>query len=159
MVSLQESTNFAFEKECLQKPPLCHPVWFLGVPRGLRVHLLEAQNLQNGTMWCVNNLNDALMGGLKVNKGNTGCWAMEYCDFYPSRAFLCLSFITFFFFFTSNAPPLLLPVPSLPQAQSLPLFSYPLSPGSVKIPCSYFLVRAPQKHSDLEYNNEAHGTH
>lgn len=34
MVSLQESMNFAFEKENLQKPPPCHPVWFPGVHRG-----------------------------------------------------------------------------------------------------------------------------
>jgi len=68
--------------------------------------------LQNGTMWCVNNLSDALMGQLKENKGNTGCWAMEYSDFYPSRVFL-LSFFCFFwlFFFPLNVPPLLLTSP------------------------------------------------
>jgi len=51
MVSLQESPNFAFVKECLQKAPLCHAVRFLRVHRGLRFHVLEAQEKAALAKW------------------------------------------------------------------------------------------------------------
>lgn len=127
----RESTHFPSENQCSQKTPLCHHVWLLRAHRSFWLCVLEAQMKAALTKWHDVWITQMTHWWDSWKKTNviTGCWPMEYNDFYPSRA-SPLSFFCYLWLFPSNVSPFLLPVPSLPQALTLPLFSKPSHPVS-----------------------------
>lgn len=88
MGSLQESTHFPSENQCLQKLPPCHHAWLLRAHRSFWLHVLEAQMKAALTKWHGVWITRMMHWWDSWKKTNviTACWPMEYNDFYPSRA-------------------------------------------------------------------------